>query len=155
MRRFNFMFSIFALLLLTLPLLTTVPAFSAEPANGTAPAARTDPSAEASAKAEGAHSKGLSRDAGRAGRGTQKDKKPQIIIDQKTDTVRVLIDGKEIVTIDAHGLHVNGDIEYNHGSLKPIPGLPPPISATPESPPRPDRTLTDQHHGVDDGAHRP
>jgi hypothetical protein len=38
--------------------------------------------------------------------------KPQIITDEKTNTVRVLIGGKEVLTIDAEGLHVRGNIDY-------------------------------------------
>ena len=37
---------------------------------------------------------------------------PQIITDDKTNTVRILIGGKEILSVDASGLHVNGNIEY-------------------------------------------
>ncbi len=40
------------------------------------------------------------------------DSKPQIITDPKTNAVRILIDGKEIVRIDAAGLHVTGDLTY-------------------------------------------
>jgi hypothetical protein len=36
----------------------------------------------------------------------------QIVTDENNKTVRVLIGGKEILTIDAQGLHVNGDIQY-------------------------------------------
>jgi hypothetical protein len=36
----------------------------------------------------------------------------QVVTDEKRNTVRVLIGGKEILTIDALGLHVNGNIEY-------------------------------------------
>ena len=51
--------------------------------------------------------------ASESGRGTQtKDAKPQIITDEKTNTVRILIGGKEILLIDAKGLHVNGDLTY-------------------------------------------
>jgi hypothetical protein len=38
--------------------------------------------------------------------------KPEIIADPKTNTVRILIDGKEIVHIDAAGLHVTGNVTY-------------------------------------------
>ena len=38
--------------------------------------------------------------------------RPQIITDEKTNTVRVVIGGKEVLTVDASGLHVNGNIEY-------------------------------------------
>jgi hypothetical protein len=87
MRRPYFIFSIFTTLLLTLPLLTTVPAFSqATPATGTT--ARTAPAKAANTK-------------------------PQIITDEKTNTVRILIGGKEVLTIDAKGLHVHGDIDYS------------------------------------------
>jgi hypothetical protein len=40
------------------------------------------------------------------------DDKPQIISDAKTKTVRILVDGKEIVRIDSRGLHVTGDLTY-------------------------------------------
>ena len=33
--------------------------------------------------------------------------------DNKNHAVHILIDGKEIVTIDAKGLHVKGDIAYS------------------------------------------
>jgi len=36
----------------------------------------------------------------------------QVVTDDKHHVVRVLIGGKEILTIDALGLHVNGDIHY-------------------------------------------
>jgi len=36
----------------------------------------------------------------------------QVVTDDKHHAVRVLIGGKEILTIDALGLHVNGDIQY-------------------------------------------
>lgn len=40
------------------------------------------------------------------------DSKPQIIADPQTNTVRILIDGKEVVRIDVKGLHVTGDVDY-------------------------------------------
>jgi hypothetical protein len=101
MRRLYFIFSIFTLLLLTLPLLTTVPAFSQE-AMGTP------------AKAGGPGDINKSSDASQSERGKQTTPtKPQIITDEKTNTVRVLIGGKEVLTIDAKGLHVHGDIDYS------------------------------------------
>jgi hypothetical protein len=36
----------------------------------------------------------------------------QVVTDDKRHAVRVLIGGKEILTIDALGVHVNGNIEY-------------------------------------------
>lgn len=36
----------------------------------------------------------------------------EIIEDQEAGSVRVLIGGREVLTIDASGLHVNGDINY-------------------------------------------
>lgn len=45
------------------------------------------------------------------------DSKPQIIADPKTNTVRILIDGKEIVRIDAAGLHVTGDLTYTGAEI--------------------------------------
>jgi hypothetical protein len=41
-----------------------------------------------------------------------KTEEPRIIMDQKTHTVRILIGGKEIMTVDAGGLHVHGNIDY-------------------------------------------
>jgi len=38
--------------------------------------------------------------------------KPQIITDEKNNTVRVLINGKEILTIDADGVQVHGNLKY-------------------------------------------
>jgi hypothetical protein len=38
---------------------------------------------------------------------------PQIVTDEKNHAVRILIDGKDILTIDASGLHVNGGIAYS------------------------------------------
>jgi ABC-type enterochelin transport system substrate-binding protein len=38
--------------------------------------------------------------------------KTKIIVDQKSDTVHILINGKDVVTIDAKGLHVNGNVDY-------------------------------------------
>jgi hypothetical protein len=56
---------------------------------------------------------------GEADRGTQtraaaasKNGKTQVIVDQKTNTVHILINGKEVVTIDAKGLHVKGNVDY-------------------------------------------
>ena len=43
--------------------------------------------------------------------------KPEIIADAKTNTVRILIDGKEIVHIDAKGLHVTGDLTYTGAEI--------------------------------------
>ena len=43
--------------------------------------------------------------------------RPQIVTDEKTGIVRVLIAGREILRIDDSGLHVKGDIEYT-GQLK-------------------------------------
>lgn len=99
MRRFNFMFFIFTTLLLTLPLLTTVPAFSAEPASSAIPAAAPN------APATPHHEKSTSNS-------KSPPSKPRIITDEKTNTVRVLIGGKEVLTIDAEGLHVRGNIDY-------------------------------------------
>jgi hypothetical protein len=38
--------------------------------------------------------------------------KTQIVTDQKTNSVYILINGKKVVTIDAKGLHVSGDVDY-------------------------------------------
>ena len=40
------------------------------------------------------------------------DTKTQIVTDEKTHTMRVLVDGKEVLTIDSEGLHVHGDLDY-------------------------------------------
>jgi hypothetical protein len=45
--------------------------------------------------------------------------KVEIIEDQEAGAVRVLIDGKEVLTIDASGLHVSGSIIYT-GSITDI-----------------------------------
>ena len=37
----------------------------------------------------------------------------RIVTDNATGTVSILVDGREIVRIDADGLHVNGDIDYS------------------------------------------
>lgn len=42
-----------------------------------------------------------------------KDAKPQIVTDEKTNAVRILIGGKDVVTIDAKGLHVHGDVDHS------------------------------------------
>ncbi len=42
---------------------------------------------------------------------TERDK-PEIVIDETTNTISVLIGGREILAIDAKGLHVNGNIDY-------------------------------------------
>ena len=39
--------------------------------------------------------------------------KTEIVTDEKAHVVRILIDGKEVVAIDAKGLHVDGDVEYS------------------------------------------
>ena len=70
---------------------------------------------------------------------TPSSTKPQIIADEKTNTVRVLIGGKEILTIGAQGLHLNGNFEYagqiHQLHTNPIHGAPKPVwSAPPLSP---------------------
>jgi hypothetical protein len=132
MRRPCFIFSIFTLLLLT-----TVPAFSQEPSRVTG----VNPTGAAGTKQPATPAPSAI-----ARRATADNTKPQIITDEKTNTVRVLIGGKEILIIDAKGIHVNGVVGH-------IPALG--FAAPADLPPRPDRTLTDRHHGVDDGAHRP
>jgi hypothetical protein len=67
-------------------LLSHGPAFSAEPATPATPAAT------APAKSD--------------------NTKPQIITDEKTNTVRILIGGKEVLTIGADGIQVYGDLKY-------------------------------------------
>lgn len=37
---------------------------------------------------------------------------PEVFEDSKTNTVRFVINGKDILTIDAGGIRVNGNIEY-------------------------------------------
>ena len=39
-------------------------------------------------------------------------KTTQVITDEKNHVVRILIDGKQVVLIDAAGMHVNGSIDY-------------------------------------------
>ena len=41
------------------------------------------------------------------------DGKTQVVTDEQAHVVRVIIDGKEVLTIDAKGLHVNGNVEYS------------------------------------------
>lgn len=41
------------------------------------------------------------------------DSDTRIIVDDKDHTVRIFAGGKEILTIDASGLHVNGDLTYS------------------------------------------
>jgi len=36
----------------------------------------------------------------------------QVIVDEAANTVRIMIGGKEVMTVDASGLHVNGDISF-------------------------------------------
>ncbi len=43
----------------------------------------------------------------------------QIIEDEKSGVVRIVIDKKEVVLIDAKGIHVNGDIDFT-GSITDI-----------------------------------
>ena len=45
--------------------------------------------------------------------------KTQVITDEKAHTVKVVIDGKEVLTIDAKGLHVNGSVQYT-GTIRDI-----------------------------------
>ena len=39
--------------------------------------------------------------------------KPRIVADDKNNAVRILIGGREVLTVDAKGLHVNGAITYS------------------------------------------
>lgn len=116
MRRLSFIFSIFASLpLFTLLLLTTVPAYSEQPSASAAPAAQEAMGASAtegqkqSATPATTH---YEKPTTSISTSPKPDTKPQIITDEKTGTVRVLIGGREVLTIDAQGLHVRGDIEY-------------------------------------------
>jgi len=47
--------------------------------------------------------------------------KTEIITDEEHSTVRIVIDGKEILTVDKDGLHVNGNIDYT-GTIADITG---------------------------------
>jgi len=38
--------------------------------------------------------------------------KPEIITDEENGVVRILIGGKEVLRIDASGLHVTGDVDF-------------------------------------------
>src|ERR1019366_7232698 len=78
MRRLCFIFSIFTILLLTLPLLTTVPAFSQEPSRATGAAGTEQATPTTGTTTRTAPAKA-------------DNTKPQIITDEKTNTVRVLI----------------------------------------------------------------
>jgi Na+-transporting methylmalonyl-CoA/oxaloacetate decarboxylase gamma subunit len=40
------------------------------------------------------------------------EEKVEIVTDQESGEVRIVIDGQPVVTIHAQGLHVTGDIEY-------------------------------------------
>jgi len=44
--------------------------------------------------------------------GSQAAQAPEVFEDSKTNTVRFVINGKDILTIDADGIRVNGNIEY-------------------------------------------
>jgi hypothetical protein len=44
--------------------------------------------------------------------GTEPTDRVEIIPDQDAGAVRILIDGREVATIDADGLHVAGNIAY-------------------------------------------
>jgi hypothetical protein len=44
--------------------------------------------------------------------GTEPADTVEIITDQEAGAVRILIDGREVATIDADGLHVAGNIAY-------------------------------------------
>ncbi len=52
-------------------------------------------------------------------------KKTAVVVDEDGGTVRILIDGKEIVVIDETGLYVRGDVAYE-GTI--TDGLPPRLS---------------------------
>ena len=80
--------------------LVAAPAFSAEPAAATTPHPPTVP-----AKAPDGQDQFQ-------GRLQDRTLTTQVVTDEKAHTVRVLIDGKEILTINAEGLHVHGDIDY-------------------------------------------
>ncbi len=137
MQRSHFIFSIFAppllftcLLLFTLSLLATAPAFS-QPAPARDPSAiapgaaaeaahpnesGTAPAPDQSPAREGAHPN-------ENGTAPANSNDPQIVVDKKNHAVRILIGGKEIVIIDARGMHVNGGLDYS-GILKDTGGVP-------------------------------
>ena len=118
MQRSAFIFSTFAppllrthLLLFTLFLLATAPAFS-------------QPAPVAPEHSEGGSS-GTAPVAPKPSEGgaTANSSDPQIVVDKKNHAIRILIDGKEIVIIDASGMHVNGGLDYS-GILKDTGGVP-------------------------------
>ncbi len=41
-----------------------------------------------------------------------KPQNTQIVADEKAGIVRIFIDGKEILAVDANGLRVNGNLDY-------------------------------------------
>ena len=45
-------------------------------------------------------------------KGAEPADKVEIVTDEGAGAVRIVIDGREVATIDADGLHVTGDIEY-------------------------------------------
>jgi hypothetical protein len=120
MRRLCFILS----LCLLLPL-TAVPAFAQEAMGASAPEGNKQEPVGASAtegnkqEAPATPAKEPIRAAGEEGNlhkagggGTQKHGKTEVITDEKTNTVRILVGGKEILTIDADGVQVNGNLKY-------------------------------------------
>ena len=61
--------------------------------------------------------------------------KPQIITDEKTNTVHIMIDGEDVVTIDSTGLHINGDVTYTGASSGPRQHMEPVQNAAPPEKP--------------------
>jgi hypothetical protein len=119
MRRLCFIFSIFTPVLLLL--LTALPAFSqATPATG--PAAQEAMGASATAGNKQAAPAQAAGAAGteQADRGTQnRNDNTKIVVDRAGHAVRIFVDGKEILTINADGIQVNGSV--TPGSFKNIP----------------------------------
>ena len=122
MQRPAFIFSIFAppllrtrpvllMTLLTLLMLATAPAFS-QPSNSAPAREGAHPNESGTAPAP---------DQSLAAPANSDD--PQIVVDKKNHAIRILIDGKEIVIIDASGMHVNGGLDYS-GILKDTGGVP-------------------------------
>jgi hypothetical protein len=54
--------------------------------------------------------------------------KTEVIADETTKTVRIVVDGKDVAVFDSHGLHVDGDVALT-GAFHPAIryGLPPPV----------------------------
>lgn len=42
----------------------------------------------------------------------EQQKAAEIVVDEEAGTVRIVIDGKAVVVVDAKGLHVEGDVTF-------------------------------------------